>query len=131
MIIVRTPKDDLFNYQECKEMFDLYNDKIDVDNYDTVLKTTHFFAFYEWNKSELIGCIYFYQQEYKLYITAFSGRHHHKLNMECLKMSLDWYTCDIYAECKQRTAQLCLRKCGFERIKKGLYVYRRINNGKE
>lgn len=131
MIVVRTPQNELFNYAECREMFEQYQDKIDVDDFDTVLKTTHFFSFYEWNKSLFIGCIYFYQQDRKLYVTAFSGRHHHKLNIECLKMSLDWYTCDVYAECKQRTAQLCLIECGFERVKRGLYVYRRNNNGQK
>ena len=125
MIVVRTPNDDLFNYAECKELFEAYNDKIDVDDYDTVLKTTHFFSFYEWTKKLFLGCLYFYRQNRKTYITAVGTRHHHKLNMECLKMALDWYTCDIYAECKERTAQLCLIKAGFKRIKKGLYVYRR------
>lgn len=125
MIVVKTPNDALFNYGECREMFDLYNEKIDIDDFDTVIKTTHFFAFYDWNKAELIGCIYFYQHNGKLFITAFSGRHHHELNMKCLKMSLDWYKCNIYAECKQLTAQICLREAGFKKIKKGLYVYRR------
>lgn len=125
MIVVRTPKDDLFNYTECKELFEKYNRIIDVDDYDTVLRTTHFFSFYEWNKGIFLGCLYFYQQDGKVYVTAVGTRGHHKLNMECLKMALDWYTCDIYAECKQRAAQLCLMEFGFEKLKKGLYVYRR------
>lgn len=125
MIVVRIPTDELFNYAECRELFDKYNRILDVDDFDTVIKTTHFFSFYEWNKGLFIGCLYFYQQDGKLFVTAFGTRHHHKLNMECLKMALDWYTCDIYAECKQKVAQLCLIEAGFERIKKGLYVYRR------
>lgn len=129
MIVVRTPEHPLFNYAECKEMFDKYNDKIDVDDYDTVLKTTHFFSFIDWNKGELIGCIYFYQDEDKVFVSAFAGRKHHLTNLECLKKSLNWYKCDIYAECKEKTAIFCLLKCGFEKIGKNLYVYRRKNNG--
>ena len=125
MIVVRTPQDDLFNYTECKELFDKYAKILDVDDYDTVLKTTHFFSFYEWNKGLFLGFIYFYQQNGKVFITTASTRHHHDINMECLKMALDWYTCDIYAECKQRAAQIWLKGAGFEKIKKGLYVYRR------
>ena len=107
MIVVRTPQHELFNYAECKEMFDLYQDKIDVDDFDTVLKTTHFFSFYEWSKGEFIGCAYFYKQDGKLYVTGYGGRHHHNLNVEALKMSLDWYKCDIYAECIQHRNPLC------------------------
>lgn len=88
MIVVRTPEHYLFNYAECKEMFDKYNDKIDVDDYDTVLKTTHFFSFIDWNKGELIGCIYFYQEDDKVFVTAFAGRKHHLTNIKCFKKVL-------------------------------------------
>lgn len=128
MIVVRTPLDELFNYQECREMFEQFHEKIEVDDFDTVLKSTQFFAFYDWNKAELIGCIYFYKypNDEKLYITGFTTRRkNHMQNIECLIMALDFYTCDIYAECKEKTAQLCLKEVGFERIKKELYIYRR------
>ena len=125
MIVVRTPEHPLFNYTECKEMFEKYHEKLDVDDYDTVLKTTHFFSFIDWNNGELIGCIYYYQQDERLYVTAFAGRKHHLVNLKCFKKSLSWYNCDIYAECKERTAQLCLIKSGFERLEKNLYIYRR------
>lgn len=129
MIVVRTPEHPLFNYSECKEMFDKYNDKIDVDDYDTVIRTTHFFSFIDWNKGELIGCIYFYQQDGRVYVTAFAGRKHHLTNLECFKKSLTWYNCDIYAECRQKTAILCLLKSGFKKLEKDIYVYRRKING--
>jgi hypothetical protein len=131
MIVVRTPEHELFNYGECREMFDKHREVLDVDDFDTVIKTTHFFSFYEWHRAELIGCIYFYQQDDKLFVTAFAGRGHHELNLECLRMSLDWYTCDIYAENVQPTARICIRKCGFEKLNDNLYIYRRKKNGKK
>lgn len=129
MIVVRTPEHPLFNYAECKEMFDKYNEKIDVDDYDTVIKNTHFFSFIDWNKAELIGCIYFYVDKGKLFVTAFAGRKHHKLNLACFRKSLTWYNCDIYAECKEKPAIYCLYKTGFEKIGNNLYIYRRKQNG--
>ena len=129
MIVVRTPEHLLFNYTECREMFEKHHKKLDVDDYDTVLKTTHFFSFIDWNKGELIGCIYFYQQDGRLYVTAFASRKHHLTNLECFKKSLTWYNCDIYAECKQKTAILCLLKSGFEKLEKDIYIYRRKSNG--
>lgn len=127
MIIVKTPLDTDFNYSECKEMFEKYHNVLDLDDFDTVLKTTHFFSFSK--GKEFIGCIYFYEQDSKVYVTAFAGRGHHELNLECFKKSLEWYNCDIYAEKVQRTARYCILKCGFRKLKDDLYVYRRELNG--
>lgn len=131
MIVVRTPQHPLFNYTECKEMFDKDREKLDVDDFDTVLATTDFFSYYDWNTGELIGCIYFYQNKNKIYVTAFAGRHHHNKNLECLRAALTYYNCDIYAEKVQKTAVLCILKCGFERLDKDLFIYRRKKNGKK
>lgn len=129
MIIVRTPEHELFNYAECREMFDKHREVLDVDDFDTVIKTTHFFSFYNWNTAELIGCIYFYRQGRRTYVTAFAGRGHHELNLACFRKSLEWYKCNIYAENVQPTARYCILKCGFEKVKDNLYVYRRNRNG--
>lgn len=128
MIVVRTPEHPLFNYTECRELFEQHKE-IDVDDFDTILKTTHFFEFYDWNKHELIGCIYYYREKGKLCVSAYANRGHHELNLECFKRSLTWYKTNIYAYCKVKTARLCLLKCGFEKISKNLFVYRRKKHG--
>lgn len=125
LIVVRTPDHPWFYYTETKNLFEKHHSKLDVDDYETVLKTTHFFDFILKEKGELIGFIYFYQMEDKVYVTACAERGHHELNMDCLKKSLEWYTCDIYAECKEKPAIYCLLKCGFKKVDKNLYVYRR------
>ena len=125
IIIVRTPDNPWFYNIESKILFEQHHDKLDVDDFETVLKTTHFFDFILKEKGELIGFIYFYQMNDKVYVTASANRGHHELNLRCLKKALSWYTCDIYAECKQKPAIYCLLKLGFEKIAKDLYVYRR------
>ena len=133
MIIVRTPQHPLFNYSECREMFDENRDKLDLDDFDTVIKNTHFFSYYDWTTGEFIGCIYFYQDNGRVYVTAYAGRKHHKKNLECFREALNYYTCDIYAERVQKPAVYCILKCGFERIGQGndLFIYRRNKNGKK
>jgi predicted GNAT family N-acyltransferase len=127
LITVKTPNDVDFNYFECKKMFEQHQEVLDLDDFDTVINTTHFFSFS--NGDEFIGCIYFYEQDSRVYVTAFAGRGHHELNLKCFKKSLEWYNCDIYAEKVQPTARYCILKCGFKRIKDDLFIYRRSQNG--
>lgn len=129
ILSVRTPQDEHFNYSECEELFEQYHDILDVDSFDTVVKTTHFFAFYDWSTVTLLGCIYLYKQHDKVYVTGFATRGHHLVNIDALNMVLNWYKCDIYAENVQKAARICLLKCGFEKIDDNLYVYRRKING--
>lgn len=131
IVTVRTPEHELFNYTECREMFDKHKEVLDVDDFDTVIKTTHFFSFYDWHKGDLLGCIYFYQNDDKLFVTAFARRKQHKINLDCFKQTLGYYTCDIYAEKVQPTAKYCILKCGFEKIDDNLYIYRRNKNGQK
>ena len=56
---------------------------------------------------------------------AFAYRGTHKLNLECLKKSFDWFNCDIYAETQHKTAILCLFRCGFKKVGNNLYKYER------
>ena len=72
-----------------------------------------------------IGCIYYYKKDGKLFVNAFANRHTHKTNIECLKMSFDWFNCDIYAQTQHKTAIYCLYKCGFKKVHNNLYKYER------
>ena len=66
-----------------------------------------------------------FEKNNKLYLNGFGGRKHHQKNIECLKMVLNWFNCDIYAESVQKPAILCLLRCGFKRIDNNLFIYRR------
>ena len=126
MIVVRTPKDELFNYAECEELYNRLNDRIGDDSFREVIDRTFFYAFYIWQTLELIGCIYYYRKDDMLFVNAFAERGHHLINIECFKQSLTFFPEeDVYATTTQKTAIMCIRKCGFEKIGKDLYVYRR------
>ena len=57
----------------------------------------------------------------KLFVNAFAYRHTHETNIKCLKMSFDWFNCDIFAQTTHKTAIYCLYKCGFKKIGNNLY----------
>lgn len=124
-MLILIPSDPLFDYKKVRNMWNECKDKLDDGkSFDEVLKDSHFYSFYVGNK--FIGCIYFYQKEDgKLYLNAFAGRNTHKTNLKCLKKALTFYKCDVYAECKEKTAIFCILKIGFKKIGKNLYKYER------
>ena len=125
-MLILTPKDYLFNYNECKKLYE-DNQKFIDDN--TPFKNLvndndiHFYSFYE--NEKFIGCIYFYVNDNKVFVNAFAKRHTHKINLDCLKKCLSFYSCDIYARSKYQTAILCLLRCGFKKVNNNIYKYER------
>ena len=127
MIETRIPTDKKFNFKECKKMFNEVRGLVgDKDSFRNIVDNHHFFSFYKDNK--LLGCIYVYDKDNKLFLNGFAGRHHHAENMEAMKKDLSWYNCDIYAFSKRKTAIFCLYELGFKKIDKNLYIYERGNN---
>lgn len=124
MIKVYIPKDIDFNYKQCKKLYKKNQRKIgDNSEFRYVVKNTFFYSFFDNGKH--IGCIYYYKKDGKLFINAFANRHTHEINLTCLKMSLEWFNCDIYAQTHHKTAILCLYKCSFKKISNDLYKYER------
>lgn len=107
---------------ECKNLYESVQDKIkDTNSFELITKNTFFFLF-TYNKT-LIGSIYYFVDEYgRLMLNAFSKRKMHRLNIECLKMSLKWFKGNIYAEAQNRASALCLIRCGFRRLEGKLFV---------
>ena len=123
-MLILTPLDVLFNYDEVKQMWEKYAENLhDCGNFDHLLKNSHFYSFFVDKK--FIGCIYFYQRGDRLFVNAFAGRNTHKINLECFKKALTFYNCDIYAESKEKTAIYCILKCGFKKIVGNIYKYER------
>jgi hypothetical protein len=125
MITVRVPQDKEFDYEACRGLYDDLNDRIQDGDFDDVINRTQFFSFYIASTNELIGCIYYYEKDNKLFVNAFANRKHHRLNLECLKETFKWFDGDIYATTKHKTAILCLYRCGFKKINDNTFVYRR------
>lgn len=121
-VLIPTDKD--FNYLECKKLFeDNQNLLEDNEKFDDVIQNTFFYSFFVGGKH--IGCIYYYEIDNKLYVNAVAYRGTHLINMECFKTSLSWWNCDIYARTHHKTAIYTILKCGFCKVAKDLYIYRR------
>ena len=123
-ITVRIPFDKDFEYKKCKDLYKKCQRLIgDDEQYDDVVRNTYFYSFYLDN--ELIGGIYCFNRGDDLYLNGFATRHHHKENIECVKMVLSWFDCDIYAESTRKPAILCLLRTGFKKFKDNIYKYER------
>ena len=130
MIKVFIPSDiEFFIYKnQLKTLYENSQDKItDKSSFEDICKKTFFYCFVE-NKENskpyLLGGIYYFKVGEKLFINGFATKKHHKQNLECLKCSLSWFDCDIYAEAQNRASAICLLKCGFERLGGKEFVYR-------
>ena len=118
------PKNPDFNYEQCKKLFEENRDLVgDYEKFDDVIKNTFFYSFFVGGKH--IGCIYYYEIDNKLYVNAVVYRGTHLINMECFKTSLGWWNCDIYARTHHKTAIYTILKCGFCKVAKDLYIYKR------
>ena len=101
---------------ECKNLYEKVQDKIcDTNSYEFISKNTLFYLFE--TDGVLIGAIYYFKdEEGKLFLNGFAKRKKHKLCLECLKMSLNWFRGCVYAEAQNRASALCLLRCGFKRV---------------
>ena len=108
--------------QECKKLYEKLQERIsDTSSFDYICQNTFFYLF-EYNGDLIGGIYYFIKDDGNLYLNAFAKRKRHKLCMECLKMSLEWFRGSIYAEAQNRASALCLLKCGFKREWGNLFV---------
>lgn len=117
MIRVLIPKEREFSLyeREIKELYEKFQDKIkDTNSFEFIRDNTFFYTFLDDDK--LIGGIYYFvDEEGFLFLNGFAKRKMFKLNLECLKLSLSWFNCNIYAEAQNRASALCLLRCGFKR----------------
>ena len=122
MITVKIPLDKNFDFKTCKKLYRKYRKLIKDDkDFRGIVENTFFYSFY--NDEDFIGCLYFYEHEGKLFVNAFANRH--KSTLECLKMSLNWFNCDIYANTTQKSAIYGILKCGFKKVGNNLYIFKR------
>ena len=117
-------KEFLIFKDECKALYENVQNKIcDTNNFEFIIENTFFYLFV--NNQKLIGAIYFFEDnDKKLYLNGFSYRKMHLLNLECLKMSLNWFACNIYAIAQNKMSKLCLKKCGFECVEGNEFMYK-------
>ena len=118
------PKDkDFFRYKnEVKKLYLENQDKSNDDNtFDFICKETFFYLFLVDEK--ILGVIYFFQDDGKLYLNGFAVRKFLKEKLEALKLATTWFNCEIYAEAQNKASAYCLKKVGFKKITERLYAY--------
>ena len=110
---------------ELKSLYQENQKKIcDTNSYEFVRDNTLFYAFLENNI--LFGAIYYFVDDGKLFLNAFSKRKRQTQNINALSLSMTWFLCDIYAEAQNRASAFTLLRCGFKRTKGNLFKYTRI-----
>jgi len=128
MIEVLIPTDSEFQKydDELKSLYQENQKKIcDTNSYEFVRDNTLFYAFLE-NKA-LFGAIYYFMEDDKLFLNAFSKRKCHPKNIKALSLSMTWFLCDIYAEAQNRASAFTLLRCGFKRVNDNLFMYKKID----
>ena len=106
------------------QMYESCQDRIcDTNSFNFIIHNTLFYCFID-DDGALIGAIYFFQDDGKLFMNAYAGRKHFNSNIECVKLSTTWFNCDIYAEAQNKASALCLLRTGFKRVKDKLFVYK-------
>ena len=126
MIRVLIPKDREFYFykKELKKMYEKNRAKIqDESSFEFIINNTFFYAFLV--DKTLLGAIYYFTIDKKLFVNAFAKRGHFKEKLECLKLSQKWFKTDIYATAQNKASALCLLRCGFCRAKENLFVYKK------
>jgi hypothetical protein len=122
MITVLIPSNSEFKKYKImiKEIYEKNQEKIcDPNSFDFIINNTLFYSFFLDGK--FIGAIYYFIENERLFLNAFALPKNHLANLECLKMSLNWFKPPIYAEAQNRASALCLLRCGFKRVEGNLY----------
>lgn len=117
MIKVLIPNEADFRLYEnqLKFLYEKNQDKIcDTNCFEFIRDNTLFYMFLLDGKP--IGAIYYFMDGDKLFLNGFAIRKNLKANLECLRLSTTWFSCDIFAEAQNRASALCLLRCGFKRV---------------
>ena len=121
MLEVRIPINSNFEFEKCCALYKKLQKYIcDDSDFIEVVSNTYFYSFYACNK--LIGCIYLYYKDNRLFLNGFASRGHHNENMEAMRMIEEWFDGNIYAKTMNRLSSICLYRLGYKKIGKNLYV---------
>ena len=121
-ILIPKDKEFLQYKHEVKKLYLENQEKINDDNtFEFICKETFFYLFLV-NK-KILGVIYFFQDDEKLYLNGFAVRKFLKEKLEALKLATTWFNCEIYAEAQNKASAYCLKKVGFKKITERLYAY--------
>lgn len=110
-----------------RELYEKSQEKIcDSNSFEFIKNNTLFYIFIK--DGVLIGAIYYFIDDERLFLNGFASQKHHLENLYCLRLSTTWFNCDIYAEAQNRASALCLLRCGFKREKDNLFCLKSVTN---
>ena len=123
-VLIPTEADFKLYENQLKDLYEKNQEKIaDTNSFEFIKDNTLFYMFLLNDK--LIGAIYYFLDNGKLFLNGFANRKNFEANLYCLAWSTTWFNCDIYAEAQNRASALCLLKTGFKRHKNNLFVMRK------
>lgn len=124
------PTDGDFDFYSCRKLY-YQNQKAIGDDakFNQIIKNTLFFSFYD-NKV-LVGCIYLYKREEKLFFNGFAKPKFHMFNLVAVEIILKSIDCDIYAESIQKPAIYVLLRCGFKRVEPNIFMYKKMGKSQK
>lgn len=113
--------------RDSKELVKLFNERPITDfSTDFIINNPHIYCFYQDNV--LMGCIFFTQEEEKLFIHGFSKPKLYKDVIDSIKIVCNHYKEDIYCRTRIKSAIYALLKAGFKKIDN---IYKRsFDNGR-
>ena len=126
MIEVLIPPNPEFQKYEAqiKELYEKTQNRIcDPNPFSFIKENTLFYLFLI--DGTVIGAIYYFMDDGKLFLNGFAYPKHHTLNLKCLYLSLNWFSQPVYAEAQNRASALCLLRCGFKRVKDNLFCFKK------
>lgn len=124
MIKAYFPYEKSFPYTDSKDLYENKQEEIgDDQSFDDVINSTMYIAFTENDK--LLGGIYFYNKDSKIFVNAFANRKTYNSNVNCIKWALNGFEEPVYAKTIHRHVKILLLKLGFEKVEENLYKYER------
>lgn len=110
-----------------QELINLFNERPIADfTVDFIINNPHLYCFYDNNV--LMGCIFFTQEDEKLFLHGFSKRKLYKDVLTAINIVCDSYKQDIFCRTDIKSAIYVLLKTGF--TKTDNIYQRRYTNGK-
>lgn len=121
---IKIPADSDFDFYSCKKLYKKCQKLIGDDaSFKQIIQNTFFYSFYD--DKTLVGCIYLYEKNKKLFLNGFATRKFYEIKKNALLKIFEWFDCDIYAESIRKPAIYMLYQCGFEKISENLFVHRK------
>lgn len=115
-----------FDEARARTGFEQNRDNLDdINGFERLLANSRFWNVY--TAGNYIGSLFIYQSEEdgRLYLGGYAGRHRHKECVEAVRQAADMFPV-VYADTRHLNAVICLKAAGFEWVNREKKLLRRI-----